>query len=61
MGFATLFSDFSGAKSAFFTIHNTCKYSLTPLSKNMNSLGMLINSHLLTADTHLIGQKTIEA
>lgn len=61
MGFTTLFSDFSGAKSAFFTIHNTYKYSLTPLSKNLNSLGMLINSHLLTADTRLIGQKTIEA
>lgn len=57
MGFTTLFVDFSGAKSAFFTIYNTDKYSLTPLSKNLNSLEMLINSHLLTADTHLIGQK----
>lgn len=56
MGFTTLFVDFSGAKSAFFTIYNTDKYSLTPLSKNLNSLEMLINSHLLTADTRLIGQ-----
>lgn len=56
MGFATLFSDFSGAKSAFFTIYNTDKHSLTPLSKKLNSLEMLINSHLLTADTRLIGQ-----
>lgn len=61
MGFATLFSDFSGAKSTFFTIYNTGKHSLTPLSKNLNSLEMLIDSHLLTADTRLIGQKTIEA
>lgn len=61
MGFATLFSDFSGAKSAFFTIYNTDKYSLTPLLQILNGLEMLTNSHLLTADTHLIGQKTIEA
>lgn len=61
MGFTTLFSDFSGVKSAFFTIYNTDKHSLTPLSKNLNSLEMLINSHLLTADTRLISQKTIEA
>lgn len=61
MGFTTFFSDFSGARSAFFTIYNTDKYSLTPLSKNLNRLKMLTNSHLLTADTNLIGQKTIEA
>ena len=61
MGFTTFFSDFSGAKSAFFTIYNTDKYSLTPLSKILNSLEMLINSHLLTAYTRLIGQKTLEA
>lgn len=61
MGFTTFFSDFSGARNAFFTIYNTDKYSLTPLSKNLNSLEMLINSHLLTAYTRLIGQKTIEA
>ena len=61
MGFTTLFSDFSGVKSAFFTIYNTNKYLLTPLSKNLNSLEMLINLHLLTVDTRLIGQKTIEA
>lgn len=61
MGFTTLFSDFSGAKSASFTIYNTDKYSLTSLSKNLNSLEMLINSHLLTANVRLIGQKAIEA
>lgn len=61
MGFTTLFSDFSGAKSTFFTIYNTDKYSLTSLSKNLNSLEMLINSHLLTANVRLIGQKAIEA
>ena len=61
MGFATFFSDFSGAKSTFFTLYNTDKYSLTPLSKILNSLEMLINLHLLTADIRLIGQKTIEA
>lgn len=61
MGFTTLFSDFSGAKSTFFTIYNTDKHSLTPLLQILNGLEMLTNSHLLTADTHLIGQKTIEA
>lgn len=61
MGFTTFFSDFSGAKSTFFTIYNTDKYSLTSLSKNLNSLEMLINSHLLTANVRLIGQKAIEA
>lgn len=61
MGFTTLFVDFSGAKSEFFTTYNTDKYSLTPLSKILKSLEMLINLHLLTADTRLISQKTIEA
>lgn len=61
MGFTTFFSDFSGAESVIFTLYNTHKHSLTSLSKNLNSLEMLINSHLLTVDTRLIGQKTIEA
>lgn len=59
MGFTTFFSDFSGAESVIFTLYNTHKHSLTPLSKNLNSLKMLINSHLLTVDTRLIGQPKI--
>lgn len=61
MGFTTFFSDFSGAESVIFTLYNTHKHSLTSLSQILNDLEMLTNSHLLTADTHLIGQKTIEA